>query len=52
MKIMTFTVAMLDYFGKHPNQTNLGFMTEIKALSPEERQFFVDNLPSVGYTLK
>lgn len=52
MQVLSFTVAMLTYFGKRPNTTNMDFMAELKALTPEDRQFFIDALPSVGYTVK
>lgn len=47
----SFTAAMLDYFGKKPNQSNSQFLAEIKELSPEDRAWFEANLPSVGYEI-
>lgn len=52
MQVMSFTVAMLTYFGKRPNTTNMDFMKELKDLTPEDRAFFIENLPSVGFTVK
>jgi hypothetical protein len=51
MKQMTFIQAMKDYFGLLPDQTPVGFMKEIKALSPDERSWFRSTLPSVGYQI-
>lgn len=51
MKQMTFITAMKDYFGMHPNQTAMEFMQEIKALTPQDRDWFKANLPSVGYEI-
>lgn len=49
MKKLTFVAAMKDYFGLLPNETNIGFMAEIKALSPDERAHFTTLLATVGY---
>jgi hypothetical protein len=50
MKQMSFISAMLDYFGKN-GKDNLSFMNEIKALSPEDRVWFLTNLSTVGYEI-
>lgn len=52
MKEMTFTTAMLDYFGKKQGQSSMEFMGELKALTIADRQWFKDSLPSVGYSIK
>jgi hypothetical protein len=49
MKKMTFLTAMRDYFGSKPGQTAMEFMQEIKALSTAEREWFKQNLSTVGY---
>lgn len=49
MKKLTFVAAMKDYFGLLPNETNTGFVAEIKALTPEDRAYFTTLLSTVGY---
>jgi hypothetical protein len=48
MKQMTFTAACMAYFGKKPNQTNMEFMAEIKALDDADRAYFKALFPTVG----
>src|SRR6267154_1569946 len=48
MKKMTFLTAMRDYFGSKPGQTAMEFMQEIKALNTAEREWFKQNLSTVG----
>jgi hypothetical protein len=50
MKQLSFVSAMLDYFGKNGKDSQ-AFMLEMKALTPDDRQWFRDNLPSVGYQI-
>lgn len=49
-KIMSFASAMLDYFGKN-GKSSVEFMQEMKALTPDDRQFFRSELARVGYKL-
>jgi hypothetical protein len=51
-KEMSFVQAMKDYFGLRPETTNTHFMQELRALLPDDKQWFRDNLPKVGYTIK
>lgn len=48
MKVMSFTAACKEYFGYKPGQTLGEFMTEVKQLTPEDRQYFTKLFPSVG----
>lgn len=50
-KQLSFVQAMKDYFGLKPQQTALGFMQEMKALSDEDKAWFRANLPKVGYEI-
>jgi hypothetical protein len=50
-KQMTFAAAMKDYFGYHPGTGAPQFMAELKALSPEDKLWFRENLPTVGYAI-
>lgn len=50
-KRMTFVQAMKDYFGLRPNTTNSDFLKEMTALSSEEKAWFRENLPTVGYEI-
>lgn len=49
MKEMSFVEAMKDYFGFLPGQNMSQFFAELKVLTPDERQWFKDNLATVGY---
>ena len=49
-KIMSFVTAMLDYFGKN-GKSSTEFMQEMKALTPDDRKWFEENLAKVGYTI-
>lgn len=45
----SFTGAMLDFFGKKPGDTAMGFQAELKALDPTDRAYFRAELTKVGY---
>lgn len=50
-KKLSLVAALKDYFGMKPDQNAMGFMQEIKALTPEDKAWFRANLPSVGYEI-
>lgn len=47
----TFVAAMKHFFGVREGQTLSEFSAELKALSPEERNFFAEGLRTNGYPL-
>jgi hypothetical protein len=47
----TLTKALKDYFGFKPGQNLTEFMGEIKALTPEDRQYFKREFAKVGYDI-
>jgi hypothetical protein len=49
MKRMTLTAALKDYFA--PDQKASEFLQELKKLTPEDKQYFRNLLPSVGYEI-
>jgi len=59
-KEMTFVAAMRDYFnatlslytGKAIDQTPSKFLQEMKELTDNDKVWFRDNLPNVGYSIK
>lgn len=51
-KILSFVEAMRDYFGLKEGQTLSDFYQELKALSTEDRAWFRQELPKVGYEIK
>ena len=46
-----FASAMLQFFGKMPNQSNTEFMLELRKLDEADRAWFIENLPSVGISV-
>lgn len=50
-KQMTFVTAMKDYFGLRPSTTNTDFLREMQALTAEDKAWFRENLPKVGYEI-
>lgn len=51
IKKMSYAAAMRDYFGFLPGQSVGGFMSELKALTDEDKVWFRENLPKVGYEI-
>ena len=51
MKQMTFVQAMKDYFGLRTGTTNTDFIKEIQQLTTEDKAWFRENLPKVGYEI-
>ena len=49
-KQMSLVAALKDYFGLLPDQNSMGFMQELKALTPDDKSGSA-NLPSVGYEI-
>jgi hypothetical protein len=48
MRTMTFTAAMNETFGRKPGQTLGEFQQELKALGPEDREYFKREFLKVG----
>jgi hypothetical protein len=46
--MISFTKAVVDYFGKKPGQTLPEFQQELKALTPEDRAYFIREFKKVG----
>ena len=46
--MISFTKAIVDYFGKKPGQTLPEFQQELKALTPEDRAYFIREFAKVG----
>ena len=44
----SFTVAMKDFFGYKPGEGLAQFQAELKALTPDDRQYFYEGLKKVG----
>lgn len=47
----SFTKACKDFFGYKPGQNLGGFMEEIKALTPDDREYFKKEFVKVGYEI-
>jgi hypothetical protein len=45
---VSFTKAVLDYFGKKPGQTAMELQAELKALTPDDRAYFRREFLKVG----
>jgi hypothetical protein len=45
----SFVACMKHYFGLKQGQTSVEFMKEFKELTVEDRKYFADLLPTVGY---
>lgn len=48
MQTMTITTACKSYFGYKPGQTLGEFMAEVKALTPDDREYFKREFVKVG----
>jgi hypothetical protein len=46
--MISFTKAVVDHFGKKPGQTLPEFQQELKALTPEDRAYFIREFKKVG----
>ena len=51
MKFMSFILACKDYFGFKAGQTMSEFMTEVKALTAEDRDYLIREFAKVGYQI-
>lgn len=51
-KYNSFSGLMLGFFGKKPGQTTTDFSNELKALSPADRQYFIDGLAKLGHEIE
>ena len=45
---MSFTKAIVEHFGKRPSQSASEFMQEIKALTPQDREYFKAEFAKIG----
>lgn len=45
---ITLTKAIHEFFGKKPNQTLGEFQSEIRALTPEDRAYFIREFAKIG----
>lgn len=45
---ITLTKAIHDFFGKKPNQSLGEFQSEIRALTPEDRAYFIREFAKIG----
>lgn len=48
MQQMTFTKAIVEFFGKKPGQSTTDFMAEIKALTEADRAYFKAEFAKIG----
>lgn len=44
----TFTKAIHEYFGKLPGQSLMELQAEVKALTPDDREYFKREFAKVG----
>jgi hypothetical protein len=51
MIVKSFTAAMIDYFGKKPNQSNTEFLLEMKKLDAACRAYFTKLLEAEGFQI-
>lgn len=51
MEKVTFTKAMMQFFGKLPGQTLGQFAEELKALTAEDRAYFKAGLEQNGFAV-
>ena len=47
----SFTAAMRDYFGFREGKTLQDFSQELRALTPQEKDWFKEQLETVGYEI-
>lgn len=50
-KVYSLVTAMLDFFGKKPNQTTGEFAQEMKGLTEADRAEFKEDLKARGYNI-
>lgn len=50
-KQYSLITALLDFFGKHPNQTTGEFAQEMKALTERDRDELRTDLKAKGYNI-
>jgi hypothetical protein len=48
---VTFTKAIVEFFGKKPGQSTGDFMAEIKALDDKDRAYFKAEFAKIGYEI-
>ena len=51
-KLMTYPMAMKDFFGLLPGTTLKDFLAEMKTLDEKDKAFFKAGLEQNGYTIK
>lgn len=47
----SFVAACNDYFGRKPGQTLPEFQAELKALTEDDRKYFIREFVKVGYEI-
>lgn len=50
-QVSTLTKAFKDYFGYKPGQNLTDFMVELKALTIEDKQYFIKEFAKVGWEI-
>jgi hypothetical protein len=50
--LITFTKAMMDFFGRKPGQSVGEFAAELKALTDADREFFKSEFARLGWTVQ
>lgn len=48
MRQLTFVKALMEFFGRKEGQTSGDLLAEIKALTPEDREWFAKEFLKVG----
>lgn len=48
---VSFVKAMKDFFGDHPTNPKVRFISEMKDLTPQDKDDFREMLTAAGYTL-
>jgi hypothetical protein len=51
LKEKSFVAAMMDFFGRKPGQTMGDFSAELRALTPQDREYFTAGLEQNGYKI-
>lgn len=49
---VSFTKACHDFFGRKPDQTLGEFQAELKALTPEDREYFKREFAKIGVEIE
>jgi hypothetical protein len=49
---VTFVRAVNEYFGRKPGQNLTEFQAELKALTPEDRAYFIREFAKIGIVVE